>query len=370
MQQHPRLAAFLKYAAIYAIIPTVFTAGIVTVFATDTSGAENARLIARQIMDDSSPTVMIKLSKELSEVFSPVGETDELPEGTVEVAYAKTDEPAGIEEAVERIDDSDTEKGLPVIKTALSVNQLFSNQTSYEISPQDFLDAPYPFKGESIGDDPIVLVLHSHATEAFFDSKTADGDLLGYYDDDTPTRSEDITKNVVRVGQVFCDTLTKNGIPNIHSEELHDLNDYNNAYGNAQKTIEKYLKKYPSIRYIVDIHRDSIIRTDGEKIAPTVQINGKDTAQIMIVAGTDESGYSHPNWRSNFSVFFKYKAMTDEAYPGLMRPVNVRKVRFNQHYSSGSMLLEIGSCGSTLASCENAAELAAEQYANLIRRYE
>ena len=35
-------------------------------------------------------------------------------------------------------------------------------------------------------------------------------------------------------------------------------------------------------------------------------------------------------------------------YPGIMRPINIRESRFNQHVCPGSMLIEVGTSGNTL----------------------
>lgn len=34
-------------------------------------------------------------------------------------------------------------------------------------------------------------------------------------------------------------------------------------------------------------------------------------------------------------------------YPGVMRPINLRKERFNEHMTKGSLILEVGSNGNT-----------------------
>lgn len=40
-------------------------------------------------------------------------------------------------------------------------------------------------------------------------------------------------------------------------------------------TVEGILEKYPSIKVVLDVHRDAIEREDGERIAPSVTVNGK-----------------------------------------------------------------------------------------------
>jgi stage II sporulation protein P len=60
------------------------------------------------------------------------------------------------------------------------------------------------------------------------------------------------------------------------------------------------------------------------------------------------------------------KILTDN-YPGLMRPINLRADRFNQHLRPGCVLIEVGSCGNSLGEAEYAAELFAAGLAQLLK---
>lgn len=263
----------------------------------------------------------------------------------------------------------------PVFAVNLSTeNYNIINDTSYSLNEAELLAMRYPYAYES--GKPLVLVVHTHGTESFFEESErslalfgngGDSSVEGYYRSDRPApRSDDISKNIVRVGQVFTDKLIEAGIAAIHCEIMHDKDDYQNSYSYSLRTVGDYLERYPSIRYVIDIHRDSLVRSNLEKLNPCVVIGGKKTAQIMIVAGSDASGGYHPYWRENLSFFLKYKALCDSLYPSLSRPVYLRTSRFNQHVTKGSMILEIGSCGSTLEEAENGASLAAECLAKLI----
>lgn len=265
----------------------------------------------------------------------------------------------------------------PVVMTNLSPKGYdIINDTKYTLDEEELLKMPYPYSFD--GDGPLVLVLHTHGTEAFFEEDTPTLALYGnggnelvdgYYNANVAApRSDDTSKNIVRVGSVFSERLNTLGIETIHCQIMHDKDDYNTAYKKSLATAEEYLERYPSIKYIVDLHRDSLIRTNKEKLKPTVTVNGKKTAQIMIVAGSDAGGSYHPNWRENLAFFLKYKHLCDEIYPELSRVVYLRTSRFNQHLTKASFILEVGSCGNTLEEAENAALLAADVLAELIYR--
>ncbi len=242
------------------------------------------------------------------------------------------------------------------------------NDTDYKIDIEEEISAFAPLK--ETGSSPLVLVLHTHATESFtlpeesYNIINDDGTQTCYYSpSDSTTRTTDNTKNVVHLGEIFTQTLNSMGIPTIHCQTQHDYPEYNKSYSNSYSTVQEYLEKYPSIEYIVDLHRDSIVRQNGEKIKPVYKIDGQNTAQIMLVMGT---GSNHPNWRRNLSLALKFKSVADEIYPGLSRPVYLRSWSFNQELCTGSVILEVGSCANTLKEAERAATLAAEIFAHTI----
>ncbi|MBE6551105.1 MAG: hypothetical protein E7665_03095 [Ruminococcaceae bacterium] len=267
---------------------------------------------------------------------------------------------------------------IPVMRTDLAYKTFdIINDTDYKLDRAKLDNAEYPFLAPS-KNGPSVLIVHTHATEAFYedDSEVSyfkktnpsnDEKIAGYYlKDSAAPRSSDTSENMVRVGEIFAATLESLGISVIHDKTLHDLNNYNGAYQSTYKTVSKYIEKYPTVQYILDIHRDSLIKSDGTKLAPTTVIDGKPAAQVMLVVGSDGSGYYHPNWRSNLSLALRYRSYLGKVSDEFVRPIYLRTGRFNQQVSVGSMLLEIGSCGSTLEEAENAAVYAARALADMI----
>ncbi len=219
------------------------------------------------------------------------------------------------------------------------------------------LSAPYPaaLRQESVSRlstdaEPLVLIIHTHATESF----TKEGDRS--YTADSTFRSEDKSENMVAVGAALAGVLNERGIPTLHCDVLHDAEDYNLAYDRSLATVKQYLEAYPSIRYVFDLHRDAMIRDSGEALKPVCSINGKDTAQVMILVGTDAGGADHPLWRENnmnLAVKLQHRLTTD--CQGMARPINLRKLSFHQQYAPGSLLFEIGSCANTLEEAKRAA---------------
>ncbi|MDP4117628.1 MAG: stage II sporulation protein P, partial [Bacillota bacterium] len=112
--------------------------------------------------------------------------------------------------------------------------------------------------------------------------------------------------------------------------------------------IKAMLKKYPSISVVIDLHRDAINSNSGEKIKLTGDVNGEKAAQIMLVVGTDECGFSHPHWRDNLKFATMLQSNLIECSPSLARPIDLRTSRFNQQFTRGSLIVEVGTNGNTL----------------------
>lgn len=200
-------------------------------------------------------------------------------------------------------------------------------------------------------DAPAVLILHTHATEGYADTP-------GY-------RTEDARYNMLRVGQEIADVLEKNGIGVIHDTTLHDKPSYNGSYGYARQTIAKYLEKYPSIRMVLDVHRDALELTESVQLDTHAVVNGQESAQLMLVMGTDAGGLYHPGWQDNLAVGVKLQVLLERKYPGICRPTHLRTERFNQDLCAAGMIVEVGAAGDTLEQALVAARALAESIVTL-----
>ena len=134
----------------------------------------------------------------------------------------------------------------------------------------------------------------------------------------------------------------------MHIRDIFDSPAYSGSYDRSLAAIEEALTEYPSIQIVIDVHRDSILTDDGRAYKTSCTIDGEEMAQLMFVVGTDDGGLNHPDWRDNLNYVASLQYKLNRTYPGLMRPVNLRTQRFNQHARPGSMLIEVGSSGNTM----------------------
>ena len=241
----------------------------------------------------------------------------------------------------------------PISEVSVSKGMSVSNATSYKVNAAAFAAEKLPYTLDSNG--PQVLIVHTHTTESYTDSgKTK-------YTVSESDRSTDESKNMIAVGNALADVLNENGIETIHDTTVHDYPAYNGSYNRSKATVVANLKKYPSIKIVLDVHRDGIVRSDGTKVKVACDIDGSKASQCMIVVGSDIL-LTHDYWRENMKLACKLQQRANEMYPGLMRPINLREQRFNQQLSKGALIIEIGSNGNTL----NESVYSAKLFGNVI----
>lgn len=215
------------------------------------------------------------------------------------------------------------------------------NETSFLIDP-----GALPSGGVTLapvsGDEPQVLIVHTHSSEAYTPDETH------YYVPDDNDRTLDTRYNVTAVGDRIEEVLERAGISVIHDRSINDYPSYSGSYTRMLDVIELYLAEYPSIQVVLDVHRDAIYTDNGDRRAVRTVVGDRSAAQLMLVVGTDEGGLSHEDWEQNLAFAMSIQKTADWYYPGLMRPINLRSSRFNQHVSPGALIVEVGSSGNTL----------------------
>lgn len=245
--------------------------------------------------------------------------------------YVKPDEPAPF---------APTDAAVPV-----------DNRAGVEFDAQALLTQPLPL---AVSDEPLILIVHTHASEAYADKAAED-----YHTTDTD-------HNIVRVGQAIADRLNAAGIVTLHDKTLNDLPGYDSAYERTAQVISRYLEEYPSIRMVIDVHRDAVTATDGTELAMTAELDGEPAAQLLFVMGTDAGGLEHPDWQDNLAFALQMQSRCTARAPGLFRELSLRSGRYNEHLTPCSVLLEVGSAGNTLDEALRSADFFARQLTELI----
>lgn len=193
------------------------------------------------------------------------------------------------------------------------------------------------------GDEPKVLILHTHSTESYTQ-------LEEDYVETSDWRTLDEGYNMLSIGQRVGEILAENGITAVQDRELHDYPSYNGSYTDARKSMKEYLEEYPSIQLVLDLHRDAS-GGEGGQMRTLAQVGGTDCAQLMVVLGTN-----HENYEENLSLGLKLHAQLEAQAPGITRPLQLRAARFNQDLCTGALLIEVGAAGNSHAEAILAAE--------------
>jgi stage II sporulation protein P len=207
--------------------------------------------------------------------------------------------------------------------------------------------------------EPQVLIYHTHTTESF---RLSDGK---YYDPSYIFRTVDSEQNIVAVGAKMAEEIAKMGFGVIHDGTFHDYPVFRGAYGRSAETVKAILREYPSIKVVLDVHRDGI--SDGGKpVAAVADINGKEAAQIMIISPADDGNWGIPNFMQNFRFASRLQSQMETDNPGLTRSILFQYCNYNLHLSPGALLIEVGSHGNTLEQALYAGELFGQSLGRLL----
>ena len=276
------------------------------------------------------------------------------------VVFAEKEPEEKTEEATSETQEEETEAPA-TMQTKPEISFYLKNETSYNpdlevlYNSPNLIDKADELYERFFEDEPLVLIYHTHATESYSDTNDT-----GSY------RSEDPSRNMIAVGEALCDALEKSGIKTLHLTEMFDAESYNEAYENSSAAVARAMEEYPSLQYIIDIHRDSITDSDGNYLGADFTFEENTLAQIMFVVGTDEGGSDHTGWRDNLTTVLHLQAKLLSASPDSVRAINLRKASFYQDKSPAAMLIEIGACGNTLEEAKGSAEFLASALSEYI----
>lgn len=192
-------------------------------------------------------------------------------------------------------------------------------------------------------DEPTVLILHTHATESYQPSGQG-------YKQLAPWRTLDEDCNMLSIGQRVAQQLEAGGIHVLQDRSLHDYPSYNNSYIDARSTLSDYMARYPSIRMVLDLHRDA---TDSsqKQLRTVAQVDGNPTAQLMVIVAA-----KHPDYETNLSLGAKLYLQLEQQAPGITRPLQLSAQRFNQDLCPGALLVEVGAAGNSHTEALRAAD--------------
>lgn len=193
--------------------------------------------------------------------------------------------------------------------------------------------------------EPILYIYNTHQTEEYVSNT-----LKNY----------NITPTVYMASNILKQELEKYNIYSVVEDEniKNVLNDngwsYKDSYLASRLWLKKTKEKYPTIKYFLDLHRDSV--------SLSTTINNKQYARIMYVLGMNYDTYEQ-----NESLLIKLNNYTKEKYPNLSRDIlYAKKNTFNQDFDGNVFLIEVGGNNSNFNEVYNTVLALAEIIGNVI----
>ena len=176
--------------------------------------------------------------------------------------------------------------------------------------------------------NPIIYLYNSHQLENY------NNDSLAKFG---------ITPNVLMMSYLLKEKLNEKNIPTIIEDtnitDFLSINnwDYSSSYKASRIFLLDKLNTYPTIKYFIDIHRDSV----GRDITTTT-INGIKYAKILFVIGLE-----HDNYAKNLEVTNNINDLFNKYYPGISRGILKKEGPgvngiYNQDISPNVILIEVG----------------------------
>ena len=190
---------------------------------------------------------------------------------------------------------------------------------------------------------PMVLILHTHTSEGYSD-----------FDSDDPTSV--LTASVVAIGEALTTELNRAKIPTVHCSVIHD--DDGDAYQNAAETIEMMLKIYPTVEYVIDLHRMELTDAQGNLVRTC---SAKQTAQLRMTVST-----AGVLTKGTLSLAMCLREELNGGGARVCMPVVLTDSEYNAAGSMYYLKLDVGSLGNSSDEARAAVALFAEAFAEII----
>lgn len=249
---------------------------------------------------------------------------------------------------------------LPKTKKELSYKLLTSKLSNYKENTLNYLNKNLRQKKtipviKEESKDPLIYIYNTHQTEEYETST-----ILDYSIKPTVTISNYILEEIFNKNKLYT------YVEESSVKEILNKNSWNYAYSYKATRIllEQRKQEYPTLKYFIDIHRDSI-----PKDKTTVTINNKSYAKILFLIGLE-----NPNYQENLIFTEKLNNKLNQKYPNLTKGIykkggpGVNGV-YNQDFSKYLILVEMGGYQNTPIEVLNSSLALAECFMEVINEY-
>jgi len=206
---------------------------------------------------------------------------------------------------------------------------------------------------EVLRNEPLIYIYNTHQLEEY-------SSLMPY--------EYSVRPNVMIASYIMREKLGEEGVSAIvetnNIKEYLSKSDmsYNKSYLASEYFAREAQTKYPSISYLIDIHRDSV-----SKNATYTEIDGKPYARVLLVTGME---HTTPGNSDGFAEALN--EILEKKYPGLSRGIlnnggtPVHAI-YNQNLNGKSVLFEVGGVDNKIEEVNNTMEALSKVLSEYIR---
>lgn len=258
--------------------------------------------------------------------------------------YMKYEKNNVISNFVDKIYSINLQKPITLLESSLN----YTNDMEDEYNPEELLETskhiydPNPSNIE----EAIVYIYNTHQLENY---------------DNSNYEAYNITPNVMMASYMLKEKLNNMGIGTIVEEgnitEFIRINNwsYDYSYLASRYFINDAIKKNESLKYFIDLHRDSVKRSYS-----TTTIGDKSYAKVLFVVGLE-----HKDYQYNLDLANLINNKIKNKYPSLTRGVLTKQGKnvngiYNQDISKNSILIEVGGYENKIEEVLNTIEIISE----------
>lgn len=204
--------------------------------------------------------------------------------------------------------------------------------------------------------DPIIYIYNTHQTEEYAPSSFIEYSVMPTVQMNNYILEEKFEQenfNTIVEEKRIKDVLNQNGW------------NYAGSYQASRVFLEEAKKTYPTLKYFIDVHRDSL-----SKDRTTITIDNKNYASILFIVGLENK-----NYEANLQFTEKINAKLNEKYPNLSKGIYKKEGSgvngvYNQDFSPFTILVEMGGPENTVDEVLNTSLAFADCFLEVIKENE
>lgn len=204
--------------------------------------------------------------------------------------------------------------------------------------------------------NPIIYIYNTHQTEEYAPSSFIEYSVMPTVQMNNYILEEKFEQenfNTIVEEKRIKDVLNQNGW------------NYAGSYQASRVFLEEAKKTYPTLKYFIDVHRDSL-----SKDRTTITIDNKNYASILFIVGLENK-----NYEANLQFTEKINAKLNEKYPNLSKGIYKKEGSgvngvYNQDFSSFTILVEMGGPENTVDEVLNTSLAFADCFLEVIKENE